>query len=108
MIEVRDLPKPAIGDGGGKRRDDQSATEARRQLDRRLGERAYVGRNRALQRLRRDSHIAKVVILAMVRNSSVSHPQGPHEFEPLFEDALVVLKTHMERRIFAAIVAPSN
>ena len=42
---------------------------------------------------------------AVVGDAAFGHPQLADELQPLFEDALVVLEGHMERKIFAPVVA---
>ena len=41
----------------------------------------------------------------MVGDAAFGQPKLADEFQPLFEDALVVLEGHMERKIFAPVVA---
>src|SRR5262249_60773815 len=83
-------PEPAVADGGSERRDDESAVEPRGKLDRRLGERADIGRDRPLDRLRRDAHIVECVVLAAVRDAILGRPQLAHYLESLVEDALII------------------
>ena len=105
MIEVGDLLEPAEAQRGGKRRDDQPATQSRRQFDRRFRERADIGRDRLLHRLWRDAHVVERVVFAVVRDAVLGRPQPPDQLKPLFENPLVVGERHMERQIFALVVA---
>ena len=105
VIEVGDLLEPAIAHGSGKRRHDQAAAQPRRQLDRGLGERSDIGRDRPLHRLRRDPHVVERIMLAVMRDAIFRRPQPAHQLHAFLEDALVVVERHMERLVFAPVVA---
>ncbi len=101
VIEVGDLAQAAIAHGGSEGRDDQAALESRGELDRGLGERAHIGRQRLLHRLGRDAHVVEGIVLAVVRDAAVRRPQLAHDLEAFLEDALVLCKRHAERSVFA-------
>ena len=105
MIEIRDLFEAAEAQCGGERRHDQSATKSRCQFDRRLRERSDVSRNRLLHRFRCDPHVFKGIVLAVMGDPPVGRPKLPDQLKPLFENSLIVGERHMERQIFALVVA---
>ena len=105
VVEVGHLLEAAEAHGGREGRDDQAAIEPGGKLDRGLGERSDIGRDRPLHRLRRDPHVVERIMSAVMRDAIFGRPQFAHHFEPLVEDALVVLERHVERQIFALVVA---
>jgi hypothetical protein len=74
VVEIGHLLEPAEAHGCGERRDDQAAAEPRGKLDRELGERGDIGRDRLLHRLGRDAHVLERIVLALVRDAALRRP----------------------------------
>jgi hypothetical protein len=44
-------------------------------------------------------------VLALVSHALIRRPERTHEFQALVEDRLIVLERHMEREVFAPVIA---
>ena len=66
VIEIGYLLETAEAHGRGKGRHDQPAPQSRRQFDGRLGKGSHIGRQRPLDRLRRNPHVIERKIFTIV------------------------------------------
>ena len=107
-VHARDGFQSAMHGGGCRRGNHQPHIHLRGQIDRRLGKRGNVDRNRLLHRVGCDADIVERVVLATMRNGFARRPQAVHDFQALGEDFRVLLEVRLERTVFVAVVAAAR